>query len=206
MVPKLVFQDTGEREILRASGLVPGLESRVLTAVGLAELAFGVLFLTLWRARSLFLVNAALLVLLALGAAFSQPRAAGRPVQPADLEPRDDRPGFRRVSVVVTTADVAPLRAASARGGAVSSIYRRALGAEFDRLHPQMQRRLGVNSSDGVACVGRGVMDEIWHGPFYVVPFLYLGSWRRILFPDRARDVPFTIENYAYVDRFGARP
>ena len=85
----------------------------------------------------------------------------------------------------------------------MSSIYRRALGAEFDRLHPQMQRRLGVNSSDGVACVGRGVMDEIWHGPFYVVPFLYLGSWRRILFPDRARDVPFTIENYAYVDRFG---
>jgi hypothetical protein len=78
----------------------------------------------------------------------------------------------------------------------VSSIYRRALGPEFDRLHPQMQRRLGVNSSDGVACVGRGVMDEIWHGPCYVVPFLYLGSWRRILFPDRARDVPFTIENY----------
>ncbi|MCA1684572.1 MAG: DUF4166 domain-containing protein, partial [Planctomycetia bacterium] len=44
---------------------------------------------------------------------------------------------------------------------------------------------------------------EIWHGPFFVVPFLYLGSWRRILFPDRAVDVPFTIENYAYVDRFG---
>ena len=65
----------------------------------------------------------------------------------------------------------------------MSSIYRRALGAKFDRLHPQMQRRLGINSSDGIACVGRGVMDEIWHGPFYVVPFLYLGSWRRILFP-----------------------
>jgi hypothetical protein len=41
VVPKLVFQDTGEREILRASGLVPGLESWVLTAVGLAELVFG---------------------------------------------------------------------------------------------------------------------------------------------------------------------
>jgi hypothetical protein len=85
----------------------------------------------------------------------------------------------------------------------VSSIYRRAMGPDFDRLHPQMQRRLDVNSRDGVACVGRGVMDEIWHGPAYVVPFLYLGSWRRILFPDRATDVPFTIENYAYVDRFG---
>jgi hypothetical protein len=85
----------------------------------------------------------------------------------------------------------------------LSSIYRRALGPDFDRLHPQMQRRLGINSRDGVACVGRGVMDEIWHGPFYVVPFLYLGSWRRILFPERASDVPFMIENYAYLDRFG---
>ena len=85
MVPKLVFQDTGEREILRASGLVPGLESRVLTAVGLAELAFGVLFLTLWRARSLFLVNAALLVLLALGAAFSQPGLLVAPFNPLTL-------------------------------------------------------------------------------------------------------------------------
>jgi Domain of unknown function (DUF4166) len=85
----------------------------------------------------------------------------------------------------------------------VSSIYRRALGADFDRLHPQMQRRLGVNSQGEVACLGRGVMDEIWHGPFYIVPFLYVGSWRRILFPDRASNVPFTIENYAYVDRFG---
>jgi hypothetical protein len=85
----------------------------------------------------------------------------------------------------------------------VSSIYRRALGADFDRLHPRMQLRLGVNSRDGLACVGRGVMAEIWHGPFHVVPFLYLGSFRHILFPDRATDVPFTIENYAYVDSFG---
>jgi hypothetical protein len=85
VVPKLLFQDTGEREILRASGLVTGLESRMLTAVGLAEVAFGVLFLTLWRTRSLFLVNAALLVLLALGAAFSQPRLRVAPFNPVTL-------------------------------------------------------------------------------------------------------------------------
>jgi hypothetical protein len=35
------------------------------------------------------------------------------------------------------------------------------------------------------------------------VPFLLLGTWRHILFPDSARDVPFLIENYAYVDGFG---
>jgi hypothetical protein len=85
VIPKLVFPDTGEREVLRASGLVPGLESRVLTAVGIAEVVFGVLFLTLWRTRSLFLVNAVLLVLLALGAAFSQPGLLVAPFNPVTL-------------------------------------------------------------------------------------------------------------------------
>jgi hypothetical protein len=46
-------------------------------------------------------------------------------------------------------------------------------------------------------------MEEIWRGPAFTVPFLVLGTWRRIMFPDRATDVPFTIENYAYRDRFG---
>jgi hypothetical protein len=83
------------------------------------------------------------------------------------------------------------------------SIFRLALGPEFERLHPQMQRRLDVSSQGGFACRGRGVMEKIWHGPFYVVPVLYLGSWRRVLFPDSATDVSFTIDNYAYADRFG---
>ena len=85
VIPKLVFQDSGELEILRSSGLVPGLESRVLTAVGLAEVAFGILFLTLWRSRSLFLGNAAALVILLLGAAFSQPRLLVAPFNPLTL-------------------------------------------------------------------------------------------------------------------------
>lgn len=33
-------------------------------------------------------------------------------------------------------------------------------------------------------------------------PFL-LGSTRRVLFPSRGRNVPFTVANYAYVDQFG---
>jgi Domain of unknown function (DUF4166) len=85
----------------------------------------------------------------------------------------------------------------------MSSIYRRALGADFACLHPQIQRRFGFSSEDGVASIGRGVMDEVWRGPAFTVPFLVVGTWRRIMFPDRARDVPFTIENYAYRDRFG---
>lgn len=85
----------------------------------------------------------------------------------------------------------------------MSSIYRRALGPDFDRLHPRMQARLGFSSADGIGQVGTGVMEEIWRGPAFTVPFLLLGTWRRIMFPATGRDVPFTIENYAYVDRFG---
>ena len=46
-------------------------------------------------------------------------------------------------------------------------------------------------------------MDEVWRGRFWTVPFLYVGAWRRIMFPEVGRDIPFTIENYAFVDDFG---
>jgi hypothetical protein len=85
----------------------------------------------------------------------------------------------------------------------MKSIYQEVLGAEFNRLHPQIQRRFGFRSSDGVASIGRGVMEELWHGKPFTLPFLYVGAWRRILFPERGTNVPFTIRNYAYRDRFG---
>jgi hypothetical protein len=85
----------------------------------------------------------------------------------------------------------------------MTSIYRRVLGRDFDRLHPEIQRRFGFSSRDNVAAIGRGVMEEIWRGRFYTLPFLYVGTWRRIMFPETGRDIPFTIENYAFTDRFG---
>jgi hypothetical protein len=85
----------------------------------------------------------------------------------------------------------------------VNSIYQRALGSEFDRLHPKIQRRFGFSSEDGCAAIGHGVMQRVWHGLPYTLPFLYVGTWRRIMFPQRGRDVPFSIHNYAYKDRFG---
>jgi hypothetical protein len=83
------------------------------------------------------------------------------------------------------------------------SIYRRALGSDFDRLHPEIQRRFGFSSADGIASIGRGIMDEVWKGRFYTIPFLYVGTWRQIMFPETGRNIPFTIENYAFVDQFG---
>jgi len=85
----------------------------------------------------------------------------------------------------------------------MSSIYQQALGEEFAKLHPQIQRRFGFTSRDGTAAVGTGVMSKVWHGPSYTLPFLYLGTWRRIMFPESGTDIPFSIQNYAFIDPFG---
>lgn len=85
----------------------------------------------------------------------------------------------------------------------MTSIYQRAMGSDFTRLHPQIQRRFGFSSDDRIACVGTGTMERVWHGAPYTLPFLWVGTFRSIMFPQRGRDVPFTIENYAYRDSFG---
>jgi len=85
----------------------------------------------------------------------------------------------------------------------MNSIYKRVLGSDFERLHPEVQRRFGFSSKDKVAAIGTGLMQEIWHGPVYTLPFLYIGSWRSIMFPESGRNVPFQILNYAYADSYG---
>jgi len=82
-------------------------------------------------------------------------------------------------------------------------IFQMALGSDFKRLHPRLQAQYGITSADGRAFRGRGVMDEIWHGRFYTVPFLHIGARRASVFPETGRGVPFTIENYAYTDGHG---
>ena len=85
----------------------------------------------------------------------------------------------------------------------MTSIYQQVLGADYRRLHPKIQERFGFSSKDEIAAIGTGTMERIWHGRFYTLPFLYIGTWRRIMFPERGVNVPFSIQNYAYLDRFG---
>lgn len=85
----------------------------------------------------------------------------------------------------------------------MTSIFETALGEDFARLSPMMQKRFGVGLDSGYACVGTGVMSRIRRGPWWVVPFLHLGTLRNILIPDVGENVPFTIENYPYRDPFG---
>jgi len=85
----------------------------------------------------------------------------------------------------------------------MTSIFESALGDDFARLSPMMQKRFGVGLDSGYACVGTGLMSRIRRGPWWVVPFLYLGKLRNILIPDVGENVPFTIQNYPYRDPFG---
>ena len=85
----------------------------------------------------------------------------------------------------------------------MTSIYQEVLGSKFNELHPQIQRRFGVSSKDGIAAIGKGVMVQVWRGRFYTVPFLYVGAWRNIMFPASGKNVPFSVENYAYCDGYG---
>jgi hypothetical protein len=83
------------------------------------------------------------------------------------------------------------------------SIYQQALGSDFDRLHPRIQERFALTSEQGRAAIGRGTMSEVWRGRFYTLPFLYVGTWRNIMFPEQGRNVPFEIQNWAYRDSYG---
>lgn len=85
----------------------------------------------------------------------------------------------------------------------MTSIFETAMGEDFARLHPMMQKRFGVGLDAGYACVGHGTMEEIRRGPWWTVPFLHIGKIRNILIPEVGKDVPLTIENYPYLDPFG---
>ncbi|GIP40230.1 hypothetical protein J31TS4_35100 [Paenibacillus sp. J31TS4] len=85
----------------------------------------------------------------------------------------------------------------------MTSIYQRVLGEDFAKLHPRIQKRFGFSSEDQIAAIGKGVMNKVWYGRWYTLPFLYVGTWRNILFPQRGEGIPFTIENYAYRDSLG---
>ncbi|MEW2381902.1 DUF4166 domain-containing protein [Micromonospora sp. NPDC047707] len=85
----------------------------------------------------------------------------------------------------------------------MTAVFRTALGADFDRLHPELQRRFDVDGDTHLGCVGTGVMDRVWRGAAFTLPFLHLGTLRHILFPETGVGIPFTIENYAYTDSYG---
>ncbi|WP_424768930.1 DUF4166 domain-containing protein [Paenibacillus sp. sgz302251] len=84
----------------------------------------------------------------------------------------------------------------------MKSIYEQVLGEDFKKLHTRIQQRFGFSSRDRSASIGHGVMKRIWYNKLVAIP-LYIGAFRHIMFPQGGHDIPFSIENFAYVDRYG---
>ena len=76
--PKLLYPETGELATLRSAGLFHGAEPVAVAAIGVAEIAFGLLCLLLPRRRALFLWNAAALLLLLAAGLFANPSLAAK--------------------------------------------------------------------------------------------------------------------------------
>lgn len=85
----------------------------------------------------------------------------------------------------------------------MASIYQQQLGSDFEKLHPRIQERLAFASEHQRAFIGEGTMERVWHGPLYTQPFLRVGLLRNIMFPEAGQNIPFRIENYAYLDPLG---
>lgn len=85
----------------------------------------------------------------------------------------------------------------------MKSIYQKALGENFKRLHPKLQEKFGLTSTGGKAAISHGIMDEITGGLPFLRPLFRLGTGRRMVFPERGCNISFMLENYAYRDSYG---
>ncbi|MGV2621155.1 UNVERIFIED_CONTAM: DUF4166 domain-containing protein [Halobacillus marinus] len=85
----------------------------------------------------------------------------------------------------------------------MKSIYQQALGEEFERLHPELKKKFGLTSDQHLMILGQGRMQEIRGTHPVLRPLLQFGVRDHLVFGERGKDVPFTIENYAYQDEQG---
>ncbi|MFZ3454241.1 DUF4166 domain-containing protein [Arthrobacter sp. 7Tela_A1] len=83
------------------------------------------------------------------------------------------------------------------------SLYRRALGAEFDKLQPQLQDYFSLQPDEGRYGLGAGTFEVAGSPRPALRPLFSALPVRNAFFPDFGRNVPFTIRNYAHRDPFG---
>ena len=84
LIPKILFNNTGEIEILRQSGLFSGYEENILTFIGIAEIDFGISLIFIQK-KALQYLNIFALLFLTVGAVFSDLMIFTLPFNPFSL-------------------------------------------------------------------------------------------------------------------------
>jgi hypothetical protein len=77
------------------------------------------------------------------------------------------------------------------------SIFRNVMGDDFNQLHPMLQKR--YDQPVGTVFKASGIMKEIGGGPKWLYPIFRAGVRWKLLFPERGKNIPFTITNTAFV-------
>ncbi|GIN84906.1 membrane protein [Heyndrickxia sporothermodurans] len=86
LVPKILYPNNGELELLHGTKLLPvGYEYVLLILVGVFEILLGVCFFLFWRRKSLFIFNNILLVLLGISAFIGNKTVFTEPFNPMTL-------------------------------------------------------------------------------------------------------------------------
>lgn len=85
IVPKLLFPNSGELELLRQTGWFTGMEGTVLGIVGVAEIGFAIILCVMHRRKRVFKLQAWALVVLGLAAAAGTPELLQAPFNPLTL-------------------------------------------------------------------------------------------------------------------------
>jgi Domain of unknown function (DUF4166) len=81
------------------------------------------------------------------------------------------------------------------------SAYRRQMGTEYEKLHPEIQKRFDFSTSNNIAFIGTGTMEKIWNGNKVAVFLLKILSKSNILFPRIGENIEYEIHNYPYIDQ-----
>ncbi|GAQ18711.1 dihydroxy-acid dehydratase [Oceanobacillus picturae] len=81
------------------------------------------------------------------------------------------------------------------------SIYEQILGQAFYQLHPKLQQR--YTFLQDCPFEARGVMKRIKGVPKGLLPLGLFGVKRKLLFPERGKEVPFTLKNTPGTGRDG---
>jgi hypothetical protein len=84
LIPKLLFSNTGEIEILKQSGVFTGNEKNVLTFIGWAEILFGLIIFFVHK-KLIHIINITALLLLSAAALFSNATIFTFPFNPFSL-------------------------------------------------------------------------------------------------------------------------
>lgn len=81
--PKLLHMETGELDMMKASGLFSGIEAEAVIGVGIGEILFGLSFLLFGRSKLLHLLNIIGLISLGITAFFAKAEIYNAPFNPA---------------------------------------------------------------------------------------------------------------------------